>query len=116
MGEAYLTREIERKGERNDEANLSMDKAPHIEKVINRDLVTLIMVNNGGCEKTVNQAHNRRSEATILGLPSHIIIASKNPNSHVTIPLWLRMNATIYIWNKRRELHLNKRINLQSSP
>lgn len=68
QGTHYKARKIEIKDERNVEENLSADKTPHIEKIANRDLVTLNMVTNGGCNRTVNQAHDR--DRKILSLAS----------------------------------------------
>lgn len=82
-------RKTKSKSERSVEENLSMDKKQHIEKVADRDLLTLNTVTNGGCNKTMNQAHGGSSETILPGLPSHIITTRKHPNRHIIIPLRL---------------------------
>ena len=70
--------------------NLRVCEASHIEKVARRKLVTLVSMKNGGCDRSVKQQIDRRTEGSLLGRLGDVGPLSVGPNLHKFILLQRR--------------------------
>lgn len=96
--------------------NLRLSEAPHIEKVARRNLVTLLSVINGGCDQSVKQLVDWRTEGALLGQRGDIGPPSMGPNLHKVILLWRSSDTTVQKFIKMRTHSLLINLNSYMPP